>query len=756
MNNNHSIYLEDVTENNLKHLTLSIPKHCVNVFTGVSGSGKSSLVFDTIAAESQRQLNETYSAYLRNQMPQLPPPRAGRIEYLSPAIVISQKRLGGNYRSTVGTATDLQPLLRLVFSRAGKPYAGSAGSFSFNSPEGACPVCNGLGRSTTLREELLLDEEKSLNTGAILFPLFPVGSWYWRTYVLSGLFDNDKPVKEYTEEERRWLLYGKEGAQVDLPSKSGYFRFDYEGLCEKITRLFILRQQSQISERVKQKIAPFLTSGICPACGGSRYAQRILDCRINGYNLADWCKMEISQLRQVVQAVEEEKVSTVCAAIDARLEQMEKIGLGYLSLGRETSTLSGGESQRLKMVRHLNSSLSDLLYIFDEPSIGLHSQDLKAMRHLLRALCDKGNTVLVVEHNREIIEMADHLFEIGPGAGTNGGELLYEGDFAGLLKADTPTGRALREPIRLCEKEKTFSDGMLTVSAGGQNNLTPFTVSFPKGGFTVVAGVAGSGKSTLMRQVFLPAYPDAVLIDQSPIGLSPRSTPATYTKLFDEIRRLFARANGMSASMFSFNSEGACPTCHGLGYIYTDLAFMEPIRTRCTACGGHRYKPEVLACRLRGKTIDEVLNMTVDQALEFFVEKKLRAPLELLAETGLGYLTLGQPLTSLSGGECQRLKLASELQKKGGIYIMDEPTVGLHMSEVQRLLAIIRRLQSQNSTVIVIEHDLEMIAAADYLIELGPGSGAHGGRLIFEGSPAQLARRGDTPTGRCLAELLNR
>lgn len=747
------IRLENVTENNLKHLTLEVPKHQICVFTGVSGSGKSSLVFDTIAAESQRQLNETYSAYIRNQMPQLPRPHVDRIENLSPAIVVSQKQLGGNFRSTVGTVTDLQPLLRLLFSRIGKPQAGNAGSFSFNAPEGACKVCNGLGHVTTLREELLLDSQKTLNSGAILFPLFPVGSWYWRTYVLSSLFDNDKPIRDYTDAEKRALLYGKPNAFVNLPSKSGFFHFEYEGLVEKITRLFIRRAQKNISENVQKKIAPFLRTELCPQCHGSRLAQRVLNCKIEGYNLADYCAMEIRDLFPVVQQINSPVAATVVTAICLRLDQMLHIGLGYLSLGRETSTLSGGESQRIKMVRHLNSSLSDMLYIFDEPSIGLHPQDLPRLIDLLYGLRDNGNSVLVVEHCPEIIKAADNVIDIGPGAGSSGGEIVYQGSPDNLASSHTLTGQYLCQKA-LLKSTVRAPRGWMTVHAAGQNNLKSFTAHVPCGVLCAIAGVAGSGKSTLMHQVFLPAFPDAVFIDQSPIGQSNRSTPATYTKMFDEIRKLFAVENHVDPSLFSFNSQGACTACRGAGYIYTDLAFMDPIRTTCPLCGGMRYRPELLAYTLRGRTINDVLMMTVADAQIFFHEPKIGKTLQLLTDAGLGYLTLGQPLSSLSGGECQRLKLANELQKRGRIYIMDEPTAGLHMADVQRLLQIVDRLLARKDTVIVIEHDLQILSKADYILELGPGAGKQGGNLIFSGTPHELAEKNCTPTGVWLHKLI--
>lgn len=744
------IHLENLREHNLKGVCLDIPKRAITVFTGVSGSGKSSLVFDTLGAEAQRQLGETYSAYVQNRLPKFPRPKAGVISHLSPAIVVGQSRLGGSSRSTVGTATDLQPLLRLLFSRVGRPRAGSAGSFSFNDPEGACPDCNGLGVKTALREELLLDFDRSLNKGAILFPVFPAGSWYWKTYVLSGLFDCDKPLRDYTPEELQTLLHGKPGAKVELPSKSGPFVFDYEGLVEKITRLFILRKQENLSQRVKEQIAPFLRSGPCPTCHGDRYCQRVLACKIDGRNLADWCRMEVDELLPLVRSLTGEVEAPIAAAIAEKLQQLQDVGLGYLNLGRETATLSGGESQRVKMVRHLGSTLSDLLYIFDEPSIGLHPRDLPFLGRLFAGLRDRGNTVLVVEHSREVMAMADWAVDIGPGAGEQGGEVVYQGPPNGLAGCESATGRALCRPLRLAQPRPLGE--WLPLEAGQENNLTGFSTAFPKGAVTALCGPAGSGKSTLAR-AFCRQYPEAVLIDQGGIGASPRSTPATYTKLFDEIRTLFAAANGVPAARFSFNSKGACPDCKGAGYVYTDLAFLEPVRTTCKTCQGRRFGEEVLAYTLRGKNIAQVLELSVEEALDFFTEPKVVRSLRLLQEVGLGYLSLGQPVSTLSGGECQRLKLAAQLRKKSPLYLFDEPTAGLHISEVERLLAIFRRLTGQGSTVLVIEHDLQVVAQADWVLELGPGSGRRGGELVFAGTPAQLAEE-KTATGLCLGQAL--
>lgn len=744
------IILRGLRENNLKNVDLTLPKHKITVFTGVSGSGKSSIVFDTVSAEAQRQLNETYSAFLRNRMPRYNKPKADVIANLSPAIVIDQKQLGGNSRSTVGTVTDINPLIRLLFSRVGRPYSGSAGSFSFNDPEGACPECRGLGRVSELDLSKLFDRTKSLNTGAILLPIFPVGSWYWKTYVLSGLFDNDKILADYTEEEWRTLVYGKKGAKVSMPSKSGPFVFDYEGVQEKCNRLFINRNKSNVSEAAMEKIKDFIITKPCGACHGARLNPEKLKCRINGRSIADYYDMEISELLRAAKEIDGPVAAPMVRGLSLRLQQMADIGLDYLSLSRETSTLSGGESQRIKMVRHLNSSLTDMLYIFDEPSIGLHPRDISFLNNLLLGLRDKGNTILVVEHNRDVIQIADYIVDVGPKAGTLGGEITYTGTPDGLRRSKTLTGAYLDKsaPIKgNCRK----AAGKITIKDAFLHNLKHVTVDIPTGIFTVVAGVAGSGKSSLMNDVFLDQHPEAILIDQSAVGVSIRSTPVTYTGAMDEIRKQFAQANKVGASLFSFNSKGACPECKGAGFIYTDLAFLEPIRTLCPTCKGRRFREDVLKYQYRGKSIDGVLSMTVNEAIAFFEgQESLLNTLRALEETGLGYLTLGQPLSTLSGGECQRIKLANELQKKGEIYVMDEPTVGLHMSEVERLLSIVNRLVDNGGTVIVIEHDLDVIRSADWIIEMGPDSGSRGGRVVFEGTPAQLLRNHSTQTAKFL------
>ncbi|GAA5068091.1 excinuclease UvrABC ATPase subunit [Thermocatellispora tengchongensis] len=736
-------------ENNLKHVSVEIPRRELTVFTGVSGSGKSSLVFDTIAAEAQRQLNETFTAFQRTFLPKYGQPAVDSIENLSAAIVVDQKRIGGNSRSTVGTVTDIYALLRLLFSRIGTPHAGESSRFSFNDPAGMCPECEGIGKVITLDLDRFLDRSKSLNEGALLHPQFAVGGWFWGIYANSGLFDNDKKLSDYTEDEWELLLHGS-GVKVPLSWQGGQVNSSYEGVVTKFTRLYIKKDTGEMSERNREVFQRFVTSAVCPLCRGARLNQAVLECRIGGRNIAEMAAMEAGDLVGVLAAIDDPVARPIVAGLVERLGNLVAIGLGYLSLDRETATLSGGESQRIKMVRHLGSALIDMLYIFDEPSVGLHPRDVRMLNDLLRKLRDKGNTVLVVEHDRDVIEIADHVVDMGPGAGAHGGEVVYQGPVTGLAESGTLTGTHLRHrlPVKTEVREPT---GKMMISDATLHNLRGVTVGIPTGVLTVVTGVAGSGKSTLINEVFLRQHPGAIAIDQSAVGASIRSTPATYTGLMDPVRKLFATANGVSPALFSFNSKGACPECQGLGIVYTDLAFMEGLRSRCEACGGRRFREEVLGHTLRGRSISDVLDMTAAEALEFFAgERKLRPVLQALNDVGLDYLTLGQPLSTLSGGECQRIKLATELHKTGTVYVMDEPTTGLHMSDVGNLLRIIDGLVERGNSVIVIEHDLDVIKNADWIIDLGPEGGAKGGRVLFEGPPARLL----TATGSHTAEYV--
>jgi len=731
-------------ENNLRNVSVDIPKKRITVFTGVSGSGKSSLVFDTIAAESQRQLNDTFSTFVRHRLPHHAQPDADSLENLCASIVIDQRRLGGNARSTVGTATDILALLRLLFSRVGQPFVGYSNVFSFNHPDGMCPRCEGLGKIDTVDTDRLFDRQLSLNEGAIRFSAFAVGGYRWKRYVESGLFDNDKPLKDFTEDEWQTLLHG-EDVPITNPGPGWPATSRYEGVLPRIRRNFLSRNIDEIKGLDRAEWDRLVTAGPCPLCHGARLNEKVRSCRIDGRNLADWCAVEVAELLPIVRSVDAPLASTLVPAIDYRLQHVVNIGLGYLSLGRETTSLSGGESQRVKMVRHLGSSLSDMSYIFDEPSVGLHPRDVARLTALLRHLRDKGNTVLVVEHDPDVIAMADHVIDIGPGAGDAGGIVVFEGSVAALRRADTPTGRCLSRPAQVNAAPRTPS-GWLPLKQVSLHNLKDVSVAIPEGVLTVVTGVAGSGKSSLINGAFVRAYPETVCIDQGAIGGSRRSNPATYTGILDPIRRLFAQANTASASLFSANSGGACPVCKGIGTTETDLAFMEPIVSICERCRGRRFTDEVLQYRLRGKNIGEVLAMRVAEARGFFDEADIQPALARLDEVGLAYLSLGQPLSSLSGGERQRLKLATELAQSGRLYVFDEPTSGLHLSDIDRLLRLLDRLIERGATVIVIEHQLDVIARADWLIDMGPEAGHAGGRVMFEGTVADMIANGSGET----------
>lgn len=749
MGDRRFIEVRGARENNLRDISLDIPKQQITVFTGVSGSGKSSLVFDTIAAEAQRQLNETFTTFVQGYLPHYGQPDVDRVEHLNAPIIIDQKRVGGGSRSTVGTYTDIAALLRLLFSRAGQPYVGPAFAFSFNTPQGMCPECEGIGKTVQLDLDRLLDRSKSLNGGAILHPEFKVGKWMWKMYPLSGLFDNDKPIKDYSDEELHALLYG-----ADVKVSYGEFGSNYEGLVERFTRMYIRKDAAAMSDRNRAVFEQFVTSQTCPLCHGARLNQAALSCRIDGRNIAEIADLEATELLAWLAGLGHNPAAAkLSAALTERVQHLVDIGLGYLSLSRETATLSGGESQRVKMIRHLGNSLTEMLYILDEPTVGLHARDVSRLTSLLRKLRDKGNTVLVVEHDPDVMAIADHLVDLGPRAGTHGGSVVFEGSFAALKGADTLTGQFLKQHLPIKERVRQPT-GRLTIKSATLHNLKDITVDIPTGVLTVVTGVAGSGKSTLINEVFLTQHPDAVVIDQSRVTANSRSAPATYTGIMDDIRQAFARANEVSPSLFSFNSAGSCPNCNGLGVVYTDLAFMEGIVSTCEICEGRRFKAEVLAYHLRGKTISDVLDMTAEEALDFFSEKKIRAVLRAMNDVGLGYLRLGQPLSTISGGEGQRLKLATELHKQGSVYVMDEPTTGLHLSDIGLLMAIIDRLVDAKNTVILIEHHLDVIRQADWVIDMGPEGGSQGGRVIFTGTPSALCAASGSLTGAHLARSL--
>lgn len=733
------ITIRGARENNLKNVSLRIPKRKITIFTGVSGSGKSSIVFDTIAAEARRQLNETFSTFVRNFLPRYAQPDADAIENLSMAIVVDQKHLGGGSHSTVGTITDVYSVLRLLYSRVGQPFVGYSNAFSFNDPQGMCPECNGIGRKIGVDLDKFLDISRSLNDGAILFPEYAVESWGWSIITQSGLFDNDKKLADYSEEEMNLLLHSKPykvRMQVAKP-----VNLTFEGIVDKFSRKYITGDVKTKSERTQKAVEPYLTYGPCTLCKGARLSQAALQCTINGYNIAQLAAMEVEELIEVIRAIKDPVAAPMVASLTAQLQHMIDIGLEYLSLNRETDTLSGGESQRIKMVKHLGSSLVDVLYVFDEPSIGMHPRDVHRLNELLQKLRDKGNSVIVVEHDPDVIKVADHVVDVGPFAGTRGGTIVFEGGFADLLNADTLTGRHMKQSMPIKSSCRT-AKGKLSITNARANNLRNVSVDIPTGVLTVITGVAGSGKSSLIHQTFLRQHPDSIVIDQSPVGISSRSNPATYTGIMDEVRKTFAKVNEVSPSLFSFNSKGACENCQGLGVVYSDLAYMDEVKMPCEICGGKRFKDEVLAYTFHDKSISDVLNMPIREALDFFdtkdVAKDVVRKLQALSDVGLDYLTLGQPLSTLSGGECQRIKLASELHKKGSVYVMDEPTTGLHMSDISHLLVIINRLVDAGNTVIVIEHNLAIIKNADWIIDMGPEGGNKGGSVMFEGTPQQL------------------
>ncbi len=744
-----SIEIRGARENNLKEVSLSIPKRKITVFTGVSGSGKSSIVFDTIGAEAQRALNDTFTNFQRSFLPKYGQPHVDHISNLSTPIIIGQKRIGGNQRSTVGTITDIASLLRLLFSRAGEPSAGYSDAYSFNLPNGMCPECDGIGHKREVDLKKMLDTSKSLNAGAILHPNWKVDAWPWRLFANSGYFDLDKPLNKFTQEEMDLFLHSNDGKKVKWGTGKDAMNLTYMGLVAKFEAQFLKRDTAALSESTRETAEEYITSVVCPLCHGARLNQKALASKIGGYNIADLSDMEATELVKALRAMTGEVAASLVPQVIERVDDLIGIGLGYLALSRETATLSGGESQRIKMVRHLNSALVDVLYIFDEPSIGLHPSDVGRLNDMLVKLRDKGNTVLVVEHDPDVMAIADHVVDVGPKAGVHGGRIMFEGTFAGLREADTLTGHSLREVLPLKDRPRKAT-GTLSLKHVTRNNLHDVSVDIPRGVFTVVTGVAGSGKSSLISEEFLAAYPDAVVIDQAAIGASSRSTPATYTEIMDAIRELFAKANKTQPAMFSFNSKGACPTCKGLGVTTTDLAFLDPIETVCETCDGKRFTDKVLAMTVRGKSIADVLEMSVTQALAFFTEKAIVPTLQALDDVGLGYITLGQSVSTLSGGERQRLKLATELGADAKTYVLDEPTTGLHMSDTARLIGLFDRLVDKGGSVIIIEHNLDVIARADWIIDLGPGAGREGGKIIFEGTPTEILKHRTSLTGEFL------
>ncbi|MFC9695004.1 ATP-binding cassette domain-containing protein [Kribbella sp. NPDC056951] len=741
-----AITLRQARTNNLANLDLDVPRNQLVVFVGRSGSGKSSLVFDTIAAEAGFQLNETFPPFARNRLPKWARPEVEHIDGLTPVIVIDQRRIGGNARSTVGTVTDAWTYLRLLFSRLSDPYVGESNRFSFNDPSGMCPACSGLGEVVVSAVDRFLDLEKSLAEGAIRLPGFGPGKYWYSQYADIGSFAIDTPLREWSEGEREALLYGGRAA-AELGRKPPK---DYEGVVERFERIY-LHTADNLSERKQTTIQKFTRSDICPECDGDRLAKPARTATIRGRTIGELARWEITELLEFVSGIDEPAVVPVVSALTARLQAMVTIGLGYLALARATTSLSGGESQRIKTVKQLGSSLTELTYVVDEPTVGLHPTDVESMIALLEQLRDSGNSVLVVEHDPAVMRHADQIIEVGPGAGAAGGRVVFQGTYDELLVAETPTGRALRRPGRASGDDAVRRPvGELVVANAVRNNLRDVTVRIPGGVMTVLTGVAGSGKSSLVAE--LVAQHDAVVIDQKAVGTSRRSTPVTYTGIAPAIRKLFAHSNDVPVAMFSANSAGACPECRGLGVLHTDLAFMEGQEVVCPACGGRRFSPESLVYQVNGYSIADVDDLTIEQAISELPDAGIARGLQQLAAVGLGYLRLGQSLNTLSGGECQRVKIAKELRVAEGrtTYVLDEPTTGLHLDDIETLQGVLDRLVGHGHSAVVVEHNLEVIRRADWLIDLGPGPGRHGGTVLFEGRPADYLDRA-TPTSRALA-----
>jgi excinuclease UvrABC ATPase subunit len=776
--NHDRIRVQGARVNNLKDISLEIPKRRLTVFTGVSGSGKSSLVFGTIAAESQRMINETYSAFLQGFMPSLARPDVDVLEGLTTAIIVDQERMGANSRSTVGTATDVNAMLRIIFSRLGQPHVGSPQAFSFNVASisgagavtverggktlkerrsfeitgGMCPRCEGMGTVNDIDLSQLYDDSKSLAEGAMTIPGYTADGWGVKIFTGSGFLDANKPIRDYTKKELSDFLY-REPVKV----KIGDINMTYEGLIPKVQKSFLSKDREAMQPHIRAFVDRAVTFTTCPDCNGTRLNEGARSSRVAGLNIAAACAMQISDLAKWVRDLNEPSVAPLLVALQDTLDSFVEIGLGYLSLDRPAGTLSGGEAQRTKMIRHLGSSLTDVTYVFDEPTVGLHPHDIERMNELLLQLRDKGNTVLVVEHKPEMIAIADHIVDLGPGAGMSGGTICFEGTLDGLRDSETLTGRHLHDRVALKKTVRT-PKGALEIRGATKHNLRDVDVDIPLGVLVVVTGVAGSGKSSLVHGS-IPANAGVVSIDQGAIRGSRRSNPATYTGMLEPIRKAFAKANGVKPALFSSNSEGACPVCNGAGVIYTDLGMMATVESRCEVCEGKRFQAEVLEYKLGGRDISEVLAMSVTEAEEFFGAGEARTPaahaiLDRLTDVGLGYLSLGQPLTTLSGGERQRLKLATQMAEKGGVYVLDEPTTGLHLADVENLLGLLDRLVDSGKSVIVVEHHQAVMAHADWIIDLGPGAGHDGGHVVFEGTPADLVAARSTLTGEHLASYV--
>lgn len=749
----NNINIKDASQNNLKHIDVNIPKHLITVFTGRSGSGKSSLVFNTIAAESERLLNESYSSYIQFHLNQQPKPKVGEIKNLPVAMTISQKRFNGNSRSTVGTASDIYAAVRLLWSRIGEPFVGYSDVFSFNSPNGMCETCEGLGYIEDINLDELLDWDKSLNEGAIDFPSFGPDKERGKAYRDSGLFDNDKKLKDYTKEELDLFLY-QEPMKLKNPPKEWRKSAKYVGLIPRFSRIFLGDKEFN-KKRYAKHLKNVVTNKVCPTCHGQRLNQKVLSCKINGKNISEFTQMTIKENIEFLDQLENPTAQYIIEPLRAQLEALDYIGLSYLTLNRVTTTLSGGEAQRLKLIRHLNSPLSDLVYIIDEPSVGLHPEDISKINEILQSLKDKGNTVLIVEHDPDVVKDGDHIIDMGPGSGKHGGEITFQGTYQELLKSDTSTGKALRQKHHLKNKVRQ-PDGFYHIGPVTQNNLKEVSASIPKEVLTVITGVAGSGKSTLVKAGF-EDEDNVIIMDQKAIQGSSRSNLLTYLGVFDSVRSFFSKQTGLSKAMFSYNSKGACPNCGGKGFIKTEIAFMGDFSQTCEVCHGKRYRPEVLEATVDGYSIADILDLTVDEGLEFFDQQSdVKAKLEALSKTGLTYMTLGQPLSTLSGGEMQRVKLAQHLdeQVKDSVFIFDEPTTGLHEADIPVLMKCFDDLIAQNNTVILIEHNLSIMCEADWIVDVGPGPGLDGGKVLFSGTPKDFIEQEETLTSKHLKRYI--
>ncbi len=746
------IIIKGARTHNLKNISLEIPKNKVVIFTGVSGSGKSSLVFDTIYTEAQRQLIETFSSFARARMPKLSKPDVDEIRNISTAIVIDQKRMGTNLRSTLGTATELYTYLRLLFSRAGDKWIGPSFLFGFNHPLGMCSECKGFGKKIIVDVDKLIDKEKTIREGAITHPDHKVGGWNWREMVATNLFDVDKKLKDFSKKEMNDLLYAK-AIPIEKKHGAGTYAKVFEGIARRLEKAYLNKAEDELPAEKKNAYQKYFIYSDCDSCHGSRINEKARSVKVEGKTIPEVVKMELTELDKYLSTIKGDIAKPMVTKMRQILSHMIEIGIGYLSLNRPVATLSGGESQRVKMARQLDCDLINLMYILDEPSIGLHPRDNHKLIEMLGKLRDKGNSVFVVEHDPDIIQSAEYIIDIGPHAGTKGGEVVYAGPAKGIKDSKGLTGEFLSKKLKIYDKRKEWTD-FIEIKNATLHNLKNVSTKIPKGILTCITGVAGSGKSSLINDLFLKQNPDAIVINQSPVGKSSRSNPATYVGIFDNIRKEFAKETKTNPSLFSFNSKGACPNCKGLGTISYEMSFLDEVKVTCDVCQGKRYTEEVLKLKYNGKNISDILNMTIFELKNFFKDPEIKRKLQVLCDVGLEYLEIGQPLSTLSGGEAQRIKLASELHKKGNIYVMDEPTTGLHMSDIKKLLEIIKSLIDHNNTVVVIEHNLDVIRHADWVIDLGPEGGNKGGEILFEGTPEDLIKSKKSYTAEYLKKVL--